>query len=372
MGLHNEYLKHKNWKNISYSNNAYADIVDGCYDDCDIIPVKQSMRDSAKYGNCGWKPYREHTYYSDKWKTIRNKMEKFLRSHIGKSYDKTYSEFRDNFPHQFGKIDVIGEFKARFLDIAHLARYERRKVYFNNPFAFDWSYYVDEQGIIRNMCQETEKTVPKKKRQIEVNVLKEEWVYSFNPVVFEDGAVNAIVVESLPHSLREYVAPGKIFSHEVYCEMSKYFQRGTFNEDIKNIRSERWWEKHGYRIETVYDYKWNYETKTCTKTFKGKVLNYDSVFNFILTKKMDKECEYLDANTAECKRYLNERSQKINAANRIRKQENEKKLSTLLSDITHKRNYVDEEKNRVDRDRLGFDENSFKGEFYHGQKRKKK
>ena len=154
--------------------------------------------------------------------------------------------------------------------------------------------------------------------------------------------------------------------------MSKYFRRGTFNEDIKNIRSERWWEKHGYHIESVYDYKWNYETKTCTKTFKGKVLNYDSVFNFILTKKMDKECEYLDANTAECKRYLSERSQKINAANRIRKQENEKKLSTLLSDITHKRNYVDEEKNRVDRDRLGFDENSFKGEFYHGQKRKKK
>lgn len=26
----------------------------------------------------------------------------------------------------------------------------------------------------------------------------------------------------------------------------------------------------------------------------------------------------------------------------------------------------------VDRDRLGFDENSFKGEFYHGQKRKKR
>ena len=30
----------------------------------------------------------------------------------------------------------------------------------------------------------------------------------------------------------------------------------------------------------------------------------------------------------------------------------------------------EEEKNNIDRDRLGFDENSFKGEPYHGKKRK--
>ena len=33
---------------------------------------------------------------------------------------------------------------------------------------------------------------------------------------------------------------------------------------------------------------------------------------------------------------------------------------------------IEDEKNNIDRDRLGFDEESFKGDFYHGQKRKKK
>ena len=45
---------------------------------------------------------------------------------------------------------------------------------------------------------------------------------------------------------------------------------------------------------------------------------------------------------------------------------------TLLHDIESDRKYKERLKDIVDRDRMGFDENSFKGDFYHGQKRKKK
>ena len=45
---------------------------------------------------------------------------------------------------------------------------------------------------------------------------------------------------------------------------------------------------------------------------------------------------------------------------------------TLLHDIESDRKYKERVKDIVDRDRLGFDENSFIGEFYHGQKRKKR
>ena len=59
-----------------------------------------------------------------------------------------------------------------------------------------------------------------------------------------------------------------------------------------------------------------------------------------------------------------------------KRQENKKleeeTLSTLLWSIEDKRKAAEIAKDIIDRDRLGFDDESFKGEFYHGQKRKKK
>lgn len=57
---------------------------------------------------------------------------------------------------------------------------------------------------------------------------------------------------------------------------------------------------------------------------------------------------------------------------RMVQKEKEEKLQTLLSDILRQKKAKERETNLITRDRLGFDENSFKGEFYHGQKRKKK
>ena len=49
----------------------------------------------------------------------------------------------------------------------------------------------------------------------------------------------------------------------------------------------------------------------------------------------------------------------------------ELKNETLLHDLENEKKRKELVKNIVDRDRHGFDENSFIGEPYHGQKRKK-
>ena len=64
---------------------------------------------------------------------------------------------------------------------------------------------------------------------------------------------------------------------------------------------------------------------------------------------------------------------KIASEDRIRDKEKEHSLETLLHTIVSERRKkeLDEENNLVTRDRLGFNDESFKGEEYHGQKRKK-
>lgn len=79
-----------------------------------------------------------------------------------------------------------------------------------------------------------------------------------------------------------------------------------------------------------------------------------------------------DEKSSEYIRYKKERSDSRRKVERERKKESEEYNDDLLFRIEYKRKQAEEEKNNIDRDRLGFDEESFKGDFYHGQKRKKK
>ena len=55
---------------------------------------------------------------------------------------------------------------------------------------------------------------------------------------------------------------------------------------------------------------------------------------------------------------------------REKKKLNEETISTLLWSIEDERKVAELTKDIITRDRLGFDNESFKGEFYHGQKKK--
>lgn len=55
-------------------------------------------------------------------------------------------------------------------------------------------------------------------------------------------------------------------------------------------------------------------------------------------------------------------------SDKLKKEYNE----SLLYSIEYSRKKKADDINIIDRDRLGFDDDSFKGDAYHGQKRKKK
>ena len=75
-----EYLKYKQWKNVNTAEEA-----------SDILPMRLSMRDSAMYGNCNWKPF-SHCFRRRSWKSMNKKISRFIKSHIGKNFNKIYSE----------------------------------------------------------------------------------------------------------------------------------------------------------------------------------------------------------------------------------------------------------------------------------------
>ena len=76
--------------------------------------------------------------------------------------------------------------------------------------------------------------------------------------------------------------------------------------------------------------------------------------------------------TNEYIKYKAEEKDRKNKKEREKKKLNEETISTLLWSIEDKRKADELAKNIINRDRHGFDDESFKGEFYHGQKRKKK
>ena len=79
-----------------------------------------------------------------------------------------------------------------------------------------------------------------------------------------------------------------------------------------------------------------------------------------------------DANSSEYRQYKKERQDKKHKERREYKKQKDEYNESLLYCIEYNRKRKEEEKNNIDRDRLGFDENSFIGEGYHGQQRKKK
>ena len=92
-------------------------------------------------------------------------------------------------------------------------------------------------------------------------------------------------------------------------------------------------------------------------------------FCFVVDKDVEKYV--YDENTKEGKRWKAEKQDAQSKKKRELEKEHKLKFETLLHDIETEKKCKERANDIVDRDRHGFDEDSFKGEFYHGQKRKK-
>ena len=76
--------------------------------------------------------------------------------------------------------------------------------------------------------------------------------------------------------------------------------------------------------------------------------------------------------SSEYKQYKKECLDREHKEKRELKKYRDEYYDNILYSIESEKKKKEEEKNNIDRDRLGFDENSFKGEPYHGKKRKKR
>lgn len=139
------------------------------------------------------------------------------------------------------------------------------------------------------------------------------------------------------------------FNHIVNGGILSWSKYRKFIESIKedDIIRDRW----GHN-------EWIYDTRKYVESCF--VMNEENIVHIF------------DANSSEYSRYKKERQDKDRKERREYKKAKEEYNDDLLFCLEYNRKKKEEERNIIERDRLGFDEDSFKGEFYHGQKRKKK
>ena len=141
----------------------------------------------------------------------------------------------------------------------------------------------------------------------------------------------------------------EVFNHIVHGGILSGRKYKEFIEGINRdgLKKDRW----GYNV-VVYDTR-EY-AKSCFSLYED---NIAYVF---------------DGKSSEFRRYKKERLDRIHKKEResdkLKKEYNE----SLLYSIEYSRKKKEDDINIIDRDRLGFDDDSFKGDGYHGQQRKKK
>lgn len=278
--------------------------------DYETAPRHESMRKSSGYNSWDYDHYDRKSYHY---------ISRILENSVGKDFDKVFSDICNKF-----RKKKNYNFRREFLrQIDPYYRAPRRRWRYNG-------YYIDENRIIRSY------DAPEKKRKkVRVKVVDRPVKYfTANTRVFKEySGVKAMVLQYLRH----------ILSYKLFHERlpMKYYYLVVCH------------------IEKALDYL--YPKKSYRKAPSEFLLIID-------------ESEYITYYEGERKfyKYLAETKDASNKVVREKKKEKEIYLSSLLNSIEAKRKSRERLENGVTRDRLGFAEDSFTGEFYHGQKRKKR
>lgn len=192
-------------------------------------------------------------------------------------------------------------------------------------------YYLDEDGIIRRYPPR----YPRVSETLKIPTSKSNTYYS----------VNCSLLRKYPEILDKIKV---IFGKKTYykiLESGKVSQ--STGDKLRNI---------------IYRYFSN----------NGTGCVYGFMVNDFITRKEDVDYIEYTRGTKEFVKYYSEYFQAQKKRDRESKKEREKELSDLLQRIEYKRKMEALKLNEVTRDRLGFAKDSFTGEFYHGQKRKKR
>lgn len=161
-----------------------------------------------------------------------------------------------------------------------------------------------------------------------------------------------------------------ITDNEINKLKDMLINNGSYNKEIFNhifnggILSQKKYMEFIYSIKCdgVIKRRYGYDHIYDTKKYAESLFTiYDDNVLYIFD----------NVNSSEYIRYKKEISDRKRKERREYKKAKDEYNDDLLFCLEYNRKKKEEERNIIERDRLGFDEDSFKGEFYHGQKRKK-
>lgn len=279
------------------------------------------------------KATRKWGYY-DRRSDFYDSLYKFLDGHIGKNFDESFSKFCQRFPKVMECYNTRAEFLNRFKNP-------------NTEKVRSYDYYVDDDGNIQSGEPYRK---PRKQVKVYHDDVPTKTVIKPNLLLLrKSSAIKQYIYRSLGKVAYDEIMLGR----DIDIKQFEGFINSTCNYDFKQKITEL--AKTHLHIGPRY-------------TIYGD----ETVFNQLFPKYEYRKFDILYEGTPEYAKYKAEEKDRKNKEERERKKIKEEKLSTLLWSIEDKRRAAEIAKDIIDRDRLGFDEESFKGEFYHGQKRKKK
>lgn len=300
----------------------------------DNSPQRISMRKTHFRESYDMKIYDQGT---QNYKIVGRYIDRYLKKSVGRNYDKVKEHI----------LEKMKDFNVARHEPNLVESLLSSRVEFKEGDTRLKEYIIDSQGRLQINKKEVERTqlwIDKKKER-RTTVGKD----VSNAMFFlrTDLSENQILL------LRTILVDNGVnlggWFHHICCggriNQEKY---DSIIYHIKNESTEV--SKHGY--------KWYNETSHA-RDFVESCFEVEGQIRY-----------YYEYKSPEYRQWKKETLKQKKKEYRERLKERELRNETLLRDL-EQRKKKEREKNIVDRDRLGFDEKSFMGEPYHGQKRKK-
>lgn len=295
----------------------------------DRISNKESLRRSHRKD--GW-DMKIYGHGRDNIKIVSNYIERCLGRSIGKNFDKVkkhiYEKMRHNISSRYD-INLVENMLPVFIGEG-------------------CKYILDSQNRIQ-VNKESNEII---KMRNEHKLIRKLTIV--DPNIKNTYRIREDITDSEIEKMRDILIKNgsyviDIFNHIINGGILSYSKYREFIESIKEdgVKKNRWWYD-----EYIYDTR-NY-IESCF------IMNDENIVHVF------------DANSSEYRRYKKEKQDKNHKERRDYKKQKDEYNESLLYSIEYNRKRNEEERNNIDRDRLGFDKNSFIGDGYHGQQRKKK
>lgn len=295
------------------------------------ISNRESMRRSH-YGKSWDMDIYEQGRYNRK--KVSNYIDRYLSVSIGKNFDKVKRHMYEKMHHynkdRYDK-DLIDSLIPNYIGEDRYCKYtldSQNRVQLNKLYIDNQKKYREDRLKLKTTIIDNNK---EKKYRIREDITDSE-IEILKDKLIKNGSYSKDVFNHIVH--------GGILSGSKYKEFIEGINRDGL---VKN----RW----GYNVE-VYDTR-EY-AKSCFSLCEDNI-----VYVF-------------DGKSSEFRRYKKERLDKSHKDYREKKKLEKEYCENLLYSIEYSRKKKADDINIIDRDRLGFDDNSFKGEGYHGQQRKNK